>query len=151
MVVFSSFKAAVYDVYDKIKSKYKALAITGDTKEEDVQSYIASFQNNSETKVLVATWRKLGTGQTLTAANYMIFIDTPYTPAECLQAEDRIYRIGSNKKVFIYYLWCKDTFDERIKEIIETKSAITNYMEDNISEGDLEILRRLIKEEFKQM
>ena len=151
VVVFSSFKAAVYDIYDKVKSKYNTLAITGDTKEEDVQSYITSFQNNPETKVLVATWQKLGTGQTLTAANYMIFIDTPYTPAECLQAEDRIYRIGSNKKVFIYYLWCKDTFDERIKEIIETKSAITNYMEDNINEGDLEILRRLIKEEFEQV
>ena len=57
----------------------------------------------------------MGTGVTLTAASYMIFIDCPWTSADCEQCEDRIHRIGSKDSVFIYYLWNTDTFDMQVK------------------------------------
>ena len=44
---------------------------------------------------MLCTISKMGTGITLTAASYAIFIDCAYTAAQNLQCEDRIYRIGS--------------------------------------------------------
>jgi len=81
--------------------------------------------------VLIATWQKMGTGITLTAASYAIFIDTPWTAGEFEQASDRVHRVGSKDPVFIYCLWCRDTIDERVKEIVEDKSIISDYVVDN--------------------
>ena len=81
----------------------------------------------------------MGTGHTLTPANYMIFVDTPYTAASYEQACDRIYRIGQNKKVFIITLITKDSYDERVKEIIERKEQLVGYLVDNIDIDNLVI------------
>lgn len=66
----------------------------------------------------------------LTAASYAIFIDTPWTQGQCLQAEDRIHRIGSKKPVTIYYLEAKDTIDEDVKQIVQDKSIMSDYIVD---------------------
>ena len=57
----------------------------------------------------------------LTAASYAIFIDTPWTQGQCLQAEDRIHRIGSKKPVTIY---------ENVKQIVQDKSIMSDYIVD---------------------
>ena len=96
---------------------------------------------------MVATWQKMGTGVTLTAADTMIFISLPWTMALTSQAEDRIYRIGTKRPVFIYRLCCKDTIDERVLEIINDKSAISDYMvDDKVTPQALNSLRKYIEE-----
>ena len=80
---------------------------------------------------MLATWSKMGTGITLTAATNAIFIDCAWTQANNQQAEDRIHRIGSNKPVFIYYLWANNTIDMRVKELVEDKALIADYVVDN--------------------
>ena len=87
----------------------------------------------------------MGTGVTLTSASYMIFLDSPWTSALCEQCEDRIHRIGSKNPVFIYYLWTNNTFDMQVKQIIEDKSLLENYIIDNQIYPDfVERLRKLI-------
>lgn len=77
----------------------------------------------------------------------MIFIDCAWTSAGNQQAEDRIYRIGSKDPVFIYYLWCKDTIDERVKEIVEDKEAISDYIvDDKVSDKSIESLKKYIED-----
>lgn len=73
----------------------------------------------------------MGTGHTLTSANYCIFVDTPWTQADFDQASDRIYRIGQNKKVTIITLIAKDTYDERVQEILINKECLSSYLVDN--------------------
>ena len=47
--------------------------------------------------------------------------------------------------MFIYYLWAKDSIDERVKEIIEDKEAIADFIVDNkISKKSLESLKKYI-------
>lgn len=89
----------------------------------------------------------MGTGQTLTAASYMIFISTPWTDADYIQAQDRIHRIGAKKPVFIYNLITKNTIDERVLEIVQDKGAIADYViDDKITEKGLESLRKYLEE-----
>ena len=77
--------------------------------------------------------------------NFMIMINTPFTCSSTEQAEDRIYRIGTTKPVFIYHLICEDTIDERVAKIIETKSAMSNYLvDDSITNDSLQILKDYI-------
>ena len=127
--------------------KHKPLVITGDTKSTDVDKSIVMFQNDDEHQVILCTTQKLGTGVTLTKANYAIFIDTPYTYAEFSQACDRIYRVGTTKNVFIYNLICKDTIDERVKQLVDTKEAIADFVvDDKLTPKGAESLRQYIED-----
>lgn len=146
VVLFSTFKETVYTLANRLQSLGVVVA-TGDQSDFEIEEAKTRFQTDPLTKVFIGTWQKCGTGITLTAASYLIFIDTPFTGAETLQCEDRIHRIGSNVPVFIYRLITKDTFDERVDELINDKEAIADYIVDErITEKGLNSLRKYIEE-----
>lgn len=144
VVIFSEYKAPLDILMNELK-EYNPLLCTGDVKDTIISENVDKFQNEETNKVMCATISKMGTGITLTKASYAIFIDSSWTAAVNVQAEDRIYRIGSKSPVFIYYLWTKDTIDERVKEIVTDKEAISDFIVDSkISDNTLESLRKYI-------
>lgn len=146
VVIFSVFKETLNQLQEQL-FKYKPFLCTGDIPDAIISSNIDKFQTDNEHQVMLATTAKMGTGITLTRASYAIFIDTPWTAGACEQCEDRIHRIGSSAPVFIYYLWCNDTIDTRVKTIVEDKSIISDYMIDNsVSEKFVDRLRNLIED-----
>ena len=146
VVIFSTFKDTVYEL-GKLLTKYNPLIVTGDTKDSESNKAIDDFQNKEDNKVFIGTWQKCGTGITLTEASYMIFIDTPWTFGVFDQCCDRIYRIGTKKTVFIYNLITKDTIDERVLEILNSKEAISNYViDDKVDEKSIDSLRKYIQD-----
>ena len=144
VIVFSTYKETLHELIKNISPEYKPILITGDTKDSEVDALIDEFKTNKNSKVLLATWQKMGTGHTLTKASYMIFLDTPWTWGVFDQACDRIHRIGASKNVFIYNLICKDTIDERVQEILEDKKQIADYIIDDKIDINDSITQKLI-------
>ena len=146
VVVFSVFKESANKLYEKLKD-YNPLLCTGDVDDLTIQENIKKFQSDNNYKVFIGTFAKCSTGITLTSASYMICIDSCWTAALCQQAEDRIHRIGSKEPVFIYYLTCKNTIDERVEEIVQDKGAISDYVvDDNVSLNQMESLKKYLLE-----
>lgn len=146
VVVYSMFKETLSVLNEKITHR-KPLLCTGDVKDTIIADNINNFQTNDDCKIMLATCQKMGTGITLTAATYAIFIDCPWTQADCLQCEDRIHRIGSKEPVFIYYLWTTGTIDEKVKDIVETKGILSDYVIDDTYQPQfLEKLKAIIDE-----
>ena len=144
IVIFSTYKEPVYQLEEMLK-EYRCLIGTGDMKDEDVSKNIDLFQTDDKYKIFLGTTSKCGTGITLNAASYMIMLDTPFTAAATAQAEDRIYRIGTVKPVFIYHLICENTVDERVAKIIAKKEAFSDYLvDDSMNEASLKILKNYI-------
>lgn len=142
VVVFCTFKAAVPEIERRLK-QYNPVFCTGDESDAEITVNKNKFAEDKTCKVMVCTWQKMGTGHTLTAANYAIFIDTPWTDADFKQCADRIYRIGQNKKVFIITLITKHTYDERVLEILSTKETLSSYLIDKIDNKALTKLDNL--------
>ena len=146
LVIFSTFKQTVYELAERLK-QYKIVIATGDQKDFEIENAKKQFQEDSSTQVFIGTWQKCGTGITLTAASYLIFMDTPFTEAEFTQASDRIYRIGTKESVFIYNLVTRYTVDERVLELVTDKGAIADYVVDEkITPQGLQSLRKYIEE-----
>lgn len=144
VVVFSVFKETLNVLYEKLK-QYSPLICTGDIQDSIISENIDKFQNSDEYKVMLCTTAKMGVGITLTAASNAIFIDSTWTQAGNEQCQDRIHRIGSKKPVFIYYLWAVDTIDEHVKEIVEDKSLVGDYIVDDLVPQHLaDRLRKII-------
>lgn len=130
VVIMNTYKATVEDLKEKLKD-YKPLICTGDTKPGDIDERINIFQTDPSRKVMICTWQKMGTSITLTAASYMIHMDTAWTDGLYQQTCDRIYRIGQTKPVFIYNLVCKNTIDEHVKEMVDVKRSMSDFIVDD--------------------
>ena len=148
VIIFSTFKETVSKLA-QVLSDFNPLICTGDIKDDVISTNIDIFQEDENRKLLIATHQKMGTGFTLTASRYLIFMDIPYTNAAYVQAQDRIYRIGTEKPVFIYHLITSDTIDERVLEIVEDKEALSDFLIDGeVTDRSLAKLRKYITEEI---
>ena len=131
VVIFSTFKETVYTLAREL-AMHNPLVCTGDNSEQQIKMNVESFQNDPTSMLMICTHGKMGTGFTLNAASYMICIDTPYTDAAFSQSTDRIWRITNTRPAFVTVLTCADTIDERVREIVETKKDLADYIVDGI-------------------
>jgi uncharacterized Zn finger protein/superfamily II DNA or RNA helicase len=85
------------------------------------EAMIDRFQHNRADKLFILSLKAAGTGLNLTAASHVIHYDLWWNPAVENQATDRAYRIGQKKNVMVHRMICKNTFEERIDEMIQRK------------------------------
>lgn len=85
---------------------------------------VDSFQNNRADKIFILSLKAAGTGLNLTAARHVIHYDLWWNPAVETQATDRAYRIGQKNNVMVHRFITKNTFEERINELILSKKAL---------------------------
>lgn len=146
VIIFSTFKESLRDLEEEFKD-IEHVVCHGDIDDAEINKRRNYFQNDERCKLMLATWQKMGTGVTLNAASYEVFLDIPWTEAVFTQAQDRIHRIGSKKPVFIYNLVCKNTIDERVLELVQSKGAISDYVVDDIiSPNAVESLKKYIED-----
>lgn len=128
-VIFSNWTSITDEIVNRL-NKYSPLVITGETKDSDRQVLVNEFQTNDKNKIIIGTVGAMGTGLTLTAAQNVIFVDEPWNMGIREQAEDRCHRIGQNNTVNIYILLTKNTIDERIHNLVQSKGDISDAIVD---------------------
>lgn len=84
---------------------------------------VARFQSGAAPVFLISL-KAGGTGLNLTRADTVIHYDPWWNGAAEQQASDRAYRIGQDKPVFIYKLLAKDTVEERILALQQSKHSL---------------------------
>lgn len=139
-IIFSNWESMTEVAREKLKS-YNPAYITGATKADERMKEVDRFQTDDKCRVIIGTIGAMGTGLTLTAAQNVIFLDSPWNMALKAQAEDRAHRIGTKGTVNIITLVCKNTIDERIEQLVEKKGQIADALVDGkISVDDINFL-----------
>lgn len=139
-IIFSNWESMTSIAKEKLKS-YNPAYITGATKTSDRMQEVDRFQKDTNCKVIIGTIGAMGTGLTLTAAQNVIFLDSPWNMALKAQAEDRAHRIGTTGTVNVITLVCKNTIDERIEDLVEKKGHMAEALVDGkISVDDINFL-----------
>lgn len=134
-IIFSNWESITSVAKEKLKA-YNPAYITGATKADERMKEVDRFQTDDKCKVIIGTIGAMGTGLTLTAAQNVIFLDSPWNMALKAQAEDRAHRIGTKGTVNIITLVCKNTIDERIEELVEKKGQIADALVDGKASVD---------------
>ena len=123
LIVFCFLK----EVVQALKREFRdAVTVTGEDSVQAKQYAVDKFQTDERCKLIILNYRSGGTGLTLTAASNVLFVEFPYTYADCCQAEDRSHRNGQKNAVNCVYLLGKDTIDEYLYNLIQTKKDIAN-------------------------
>ena len=108
------------------KLKTDVLFLHGSLTQQKRNEVIENFQENKDSKILVATLKTGGVGLNLTAAQNVIHYDLWWNPAIENQATDRVHRIGQKSDVMVYRFITKGTLEEVIDEMSKSKIDLAN-------------------------
>lgn len=132
IVLFCSY----HEVVDRLKTSFpNAVTVTGRDSMSSKQAAVDLFQNDPDVKVIICSIKAAGVGLTLTAASTVLFLEFPWTFADCVQCEDRVHRIGQTDNVLCLYFLAKGSVDHKLYKIIQDKKHIASCIvggEDNI-------------------
>jgi superfamily II DNA or RNA helicase len=140
---FTSFLSILRGRLDKQKVEYEYL----DGSTRDRQARVERFQNDPDCKLFLISLKAGGLGLNLTAAEYVYLLDPWWNPAVESQAIDRAHRIGQTRQVFAYRIIARDTVEEKVLALQNTKRDLAdaiinadNSLIRNLSRDDLELL-----------
>ncbi|MDT3723216.1 C-terminal helicase domain-containing protein, partial [Pseudomonas oryzihabitans] len=88
------------------------------------QKAIDRFQQDVDCRVFIGTTSAAGTGNNLTAANYVFFLGLPWTPVLQDQAEDRAYRNGQRRLVVVKIPLDENSIDLQLWQMLQDKRRI---------------------------
>jgi superfamily II DNA or RNA helicase len=138
---FTSFLAILRERLDKEKVEYEYL--DGSTRNR--QARVERFQNDPGCKLFLISLKAGGLGLNLTAAEYVYLLDPWWNPAVESQAIDRAHRIGQMRQVFAYRIIARDTVEEKVLALQNTKRDLA----DAIINADNSLIRDLSSEDLE--
>jgi SWI/SNF-related matrix-associated actin-dependent regulator 1 of chromatin subfamily A len=119
-VVFYHHEQVLSALQERVSGPY----IDGSVPQDRRAELVRDFQAGKH-RVLYLSITAAGLGITLTAADTAVFVEYDWVPANLLQAEDRINRIGQKSEVTYYhYLTTKDAVERLILDKIFEKVAL---------------------------
>jgi hypothetical protein len=143
VLVFSQFKTML-DLLGKAFNK-KGVAyyqLDGSTPAKKRAELVAAFQEeNNEVNIFLISLMAGNTGLTLTATDYVFMYDPWWNDAVQQQAIDRTHRIGQTKNVFAYKMICKNTIEEKIMQLQQKKTDLSDNLIGN-EEGFVKALTK---------
>lgn len=126
VIIFCCYDEELYTLRDYYKDKCVIYNGKMSLKEKDQAKN--EFINNPSVKVFIGNVQAAGVGINLTVSRVVVFNNFSYVPGDCRQCEDRVYRIGQEREVFIYYQFFKDTQYEKMWNTVLRKELVINQI-----------------------
>lgn len=150
-LIFSQFRQMGHILATTLRHSLdrEVLFLHGGTPRLQRQKLVDEFQKaDGSAPIMLVSLRAGGVGLNLTAANHVFHFDRWWNPAVENQATDRAYRIGQTRTVQVHKFVCRGTLEERIDEMLETKSQLAEQIvgsgEQWLTELDTDALRDLL-------
>lgn len=144
LIVFSQFVQALEELEEYLKEYgIPYVCLYGTTSERE--SPVAAFQEDTTVKVFLLSIKAGGVGLNLTAADYVLLLDDWWNPAVELQAFSRAHRIGQERNVEVIRLVCKDTVEEKILALQQSKQQTADVFSLNSGKLTAEELKMLVE------
>lgn len=135
---------ALYNLkLDIINGDTKAVESSCGRESPTRRSMIEQFEAKSGFNIIIMSPIAAGVGLTIVGANHVIHLERHWNPAKEAQATDRVYRIGQEKDVCIYYPFSlhpnKQSFDEHLALLLSRKHLLKEAVvtSEQVKEADV--------------
>ncbi|KAH9083369.1 SNF2 family N-terminal domain-containing protein [Lactarius deliciosus] len=146
MLIFSQF-TQILDILQCIfkMQKTKYLLLTGATAVDVRQSLVDEFNEDESIPCFLLSTKAGGMGINLTAASVVILFDQDFNPHNDKQAQDRAYRIGQKRDVDVVKLITRNSIEEDMLRLGQTKLALDEAVAGDSGDQAGEDFERKIK------
>jgi non-specific serine/threonine protein kinase len=137
VLVFTQFREVTDPLAAFLRQAFgrKGLTLHGGTDVKKRKDLVRRFQDDELVPFFVISLKAGGSGLNLTAASHVIHFDRWWNPAVENQATDRAFRIGQTKNVLVHKFVCRGTVEEKIDQLIESKTQLSR----DLLEGGAEL------------
>ncbi len=118
-----------------------------DGRTKDRQAPVERFQSEPACSLFLISLKAGGQGLNLTAADYVFLLDPWWNPAVEAQAIDRAHRIGQSRRVIATRLVARDTIEEKIIALQQTKRELA----ESILGEDKSLVGKIGREELEML
>lgn len=133
LVVFTTHTWVLDAIYEKFNNC--SVKVNGKVTGLKRDRAVERFQTDPKITLFVGDLKAAGVGLTLTAAYATATVELGWNASQHNQAEDRVHRIGQeNDFVNAYYLLARNSIEEDLADMIDTKRKIVN----EILDGDFD-------------
>lgn len=151
MLIFSQFTSFLDLIAERLRKNGVAYnVITGATPKRKRLELVDQF-NADDTPVFLISLKAGNTGLNLTGACVVVHADPWWNAAAQEQATDRAHRIGQTQDVNVYQIVAKDTIEERILKMQQSKSDLAHRFVDNAGTGTSAGISNLTKDDLLQL
>lgn len=125
IIVWVHHKSVAHAMFDAVPEDLATVAMIGGATTDNERDRIVDAFQEGRIAVLVASITKAGVGITLTRGSDAMFVETDWTPANIIQAEDRQHRPGQvAESLHIRTLIARRTLDETIQQVLNRKFEV---------------------------
>ncbi|KAI9101973.1 SNF2 family N-terminal domain-containing protein [Phlyctochytrium arcticum] len=149
-VVLVSHWTNSLDLMEKlcIQQNWPFLRIDGQTPPSERQPLVDLFNSSPSHFIFLLSIKAGGTGLNLTGASRMVIFDLDWNPSHFQQVKARIWRLGQERKVFVYTLLAAGTIDEMLYKTQARKLRLSDAVLDDgfmesTSQNDISELRAI--------
>jgi superfamily II DNA or RNA helicase len=122
-LVFSQFTSFLSILRTHLEAQGLAFEYL-DGRTRDRASRVERFQSDPGCRLFLISLKAGGLGLNLTGADYVFLLDPWWNPASEAQAIDRAHRIGQTRHVLAYRLIARDTVEEKVAELQQSKREL---------------------------
>jgi SNF2 family DNA or RNA helicase len=128
LVLFAHHREVIERAVDALCfNNIRAAPFYGGMNDRQKNDVVEDFQKG-DLRVFVGSIMAAGVGLTLTAADTCMILEPSYVPAENVQAEDRLHRIGAVNPVLVQYIALANTLDVRILDLVTQKMRMIDEL-----------------------
>ncbi len=159
VLVFTQFREMTDPLAEFLATIFgrSGLVLHGGTTVKSRKELVDRFQREDGPPFFILSLKAGGTGLNLTAASHVVHFDRWWNPAVENQATDRAFRIGQKKNVLVHKFICRGTVEEKIDEMIASKSRVADEViggsesgETLLTEMDNDTLLEFVKLDLRQ-
>jgi len=140
-IIFSSFVTNLSFYTDWCKENTIAYCeITGETPAKKREQQVNLFQEKEEPLLFFISLKAGGVGLNITKASYVLFLDPWWNPFAEKQGVGRAHRIGQLNKVNVVRFISKNTVEEKIIKLQESKKLLSDsLLEESFVNDEIEV------------
>lgn len=127
LIAWAIHRDVITGLAEQLTGHMRVATIHGGTSHTERDQIVQDFQAG-RIDVLIAQIVAAGVGLTLTRSSDVLFVETDWTPAAVVQAEDRVHRIGQTQPVQITTIVAEHTLDPKIHATLATSIEILDQL-----------------------
>jgi len=149
LVVFAYHRMVVDYLFETFKKQ--AVRVYGGSSKKERDESITRFIDDKKVSLFIGNILAAGVGVDglQKVCSNSCFVEFAKTPADHLQAEDRLHRLGQKDSVSAYYLIAPDTIDEELMETLDEGYKVLEGVLNGREMEEMDLLTMMLKK-YKQ-